>query len=230
MRLRWYKVTHRGKARAFLSALVAHGFNRGSEIGFLPLTHEGQEAKFRFLWRTSRRIDTIDAEGLPETVEVATVDYHDFLILPVKDGHLLELEEPPRSVSRLVSVFEQLIDGPLSVRLLIPSATPRHLFSGVEGSRLVGRKVVGAVLGRDLVARVEMASKQGMTPDGNGLLSKIHHKIESSTYELSHRGLRGQVTIVANGTVKIVGALAPRIRTLIERDMAEMGRKVEMKQ
>lgn len=96
---------------------------------------------------------------------------------------------------------------------------PSTVFRSVDASKLVGLKVVGAVVADDLVARMEFASKEGMVVENMTVLDGLKYKVEHAVFELSIGGLKGQIAFAANGTVKISGQVAPMLVGLVEQDL-----------
>ncbi|WP_265583791.1 hypothetical protein [Chitinimonas koreensis] len=95
------------------------------------------------------------------------------------------------------------------------------LFEQVGASKLVGLKVVGAVIKDDVVARMEFASKQGMVVENMNLLDGVNYKIESAVFEVIYEGIRGQVSFGSTGLVKISGKITPKLVNLIEMDLSD---------
>jgi len=112
--------------------------------------------------------------------------------------------------------------GFTSKLLTFEKAKPTTVFESIQAFKLIGLKVVGAVVEEDLVARMEFASKQGMVVEKMKLLEGLRYKVDSATYELVYEGIRGQLAFSSSGTVKVSGQLAPRLVHLIEQDLAKL--------
>lgn len=100
---------------------------------------------------------------------------------------------------------------------------PAEIFLGIESAKLTGLSVSGAVVDQDLVAKLEFASKKGMDVEKIRWLRGLEYKIDSSAFEVTYRGLKGQVVLSSGGTVKVSGPLSPRLVAQIERYLT--GRK-----
>jgi hypothetical protein len=96
---------------------------------------------------------------------------------------------------------------------------PSSVFNSVDSSKLIGLKVVGAVLADNLVARMEFVSNEGMVVESMEVLAGLKYKVELAVFELVLSGLRGQIAFAANGTVKISGQIAPKLISLVEKDL-----------
>lgn len=101
---------------------------------------------------------------------------------------------------------------------------PTTFFASLSTSKLVGLKVVGAVIADDLVARMEFASKEGMDPTEMHVLRGLKYRVDLAVYEVIHQGVRGQVSFASSGMVKISGHIAPRLVGLIEADLPSLTR------
>lgn len=123
----------------------------------------------------------------------------------------------------MLNSLESLVGLGFTCKLLtFEKARPTTVFEGIETVKLIGLKVVGAVIEEDLVARMEFASKQGMAVENMKLLEGVRHKVDSAAYELVYEGIRGQLAFSSSGTVKVSGQLAPRLVHLIEQDLARL--------
>lgn len=83
--------------------------------------------------------------------------------------------------------------------------------------------MVGAVVNEDLVARMEFVSKQGMIVENMKLLEGLRYNVDSVVFEVVYEGVRGQVAFALSGLVKISVQLAPKLVSLIERDLPKLG-------
>ena len=103
-------------------------------------------------------------------------------------------------------------------------ARPRLIFAHVDESKLVSLKAVGAVIGEDLVARMEFASKMGINLEKIKILRGLRYKLDVAVFECVFQGVRKQVSISASGTVRLSGPLAPRLIYFIEKELPVMAK------
>ncbi|QQC65454.1 hypothetical protein I6I06_02020 [Paraburkholderia ginsengisoli] len=165
----------------------------------------------------------LDDDGAPSYEEIASVSFKDFAIIDVDEATFLRVENPGRNLRDLLNALESLAGlGFRSKALTFEKAKPTTVFDSVESTKLVGLKVVGAVVDEDLVARMEFASKQGMIVENMKLLNDLRYSVDSAVFELVHEGVRGQVAFASSGIVKVSGQLAPRLVGLIERDLPKL--------
>jgi hypothetical protein len=119
-----------------------------------------------------------------------------------------------------INTLETLVGMGFTAKpVVFDKGQPSTVFRSVDASKLVGLKVVGAVLADDLVARMEFASKEGMVVENMTVLTGLKYKVEHAVFELLLGGLKGQIAFAANGTVKISGQVAPKLVSLVEEDL-----------
>jgi hypothetical protein len=196
---------------------------QNTSFGFSHIEGAIGSPKFRFLWRTKVVVTRFDDEGTPSYEEVASVNFTDFAIVQVDGVTFLRIENPSRNIRELLNALESILGlGFTSKPLTFDKAKPTTVFKSVDSTKLIGLKVVGAVIDNDLVARMEFASKQGMIVENMKLLNDLRYKVETSIFELIYEGVRGQLVFASNGLVKISGQLAPRLVHLIEQDLPKL--------
>ncbi|WCM89942.1 hypothetical protein [Acidovorax sp. NCPPB 3576] len=162
----------------------------------------------------------LDSEGLPTYEQIDSVSFTDFALVEIDDLTFLRVENPGRSVRDLLNALETLVGMGFTVKpVTFDKGQPTTVFSSVDTSKLVGLKVVGAVLADDLVARMEFVSKEGMAVESMTVLDGLKYRVEHAVFELVLGGLKGQIAFAANGTVKISGQVAPKLVSLVEKDL-----------
>jgi hypothetical protein len=219
-RYRWYRIQIPSDEITIESAILEKPLTADSSCGFLHIANDIDAKKFRFLWRMKVTVTRIDEEGLPLYEEVASICFLDFAIIYVKDKIFLRIENPGRSNRDLFNALETIFGlGFTSKPITFEKNKPTTIFEKIDITKLVGLKVLGAVVGEDLIARMEFASKNGMNIENMSLLKDLNYKIDSAVYELLYEGVRGQLSIMSNGMVKVNGQLAPKIVNLIEIDL-----------
>jgi hypothetical protein len=159
----------------------------------------------------------------PSYEEVASVSFTDFSIISVEGAIFLRVANPGRSLRDLLNGLETIIGfGFTSKPIMLKKLNMTAVFEAVDSVKMVGLKVSGAVINKDLVARIEFASKQGISVEKMKFLDGLKYAVEASAYELVYQGLRGQLAFSSSGLVKVSGSLAPRLVNLIEQDLPRM--------
>lgn len=219
-RYRWFRVQLPAGALDLEAYIAKRPFESSSLQGFARSTSESGGVSYRFLWKTRVVVTRLDSEGSPTYEQVDSVDFTDFSVIGSGDMTFLRVENPGRNVRDLLNELETTVGlGFTAKPVVFDKGRPSKVFKSVDSSKLVGLKVVGAVVAEDLVARMEFASKQGMVIDEMSVLSNLHYKVEHAVFELVLSGLRGQIAFAASGTVKVSGQLAPKLVSLIEQDL-----------
>lgn len=222
-RYRWYRIKMPRGDYNLPIIFTGKPLTQTTNFGFSHIEGTIGSPKFRFLWRTKVVVTRFDDEGTPSYEEVASVSFTDFAIIQVDGVTFLRIENPSRNIRELLNALESILGlGFTSKPLTFDKAKPTTVFKSVDSTKLIGLKVVGAVIDNDLVARMEFASKQGMIVENMKLLNDLQYKVETSIFELIYEGVRGQLVFASNGLVKISGQLAPRLVHLIEQDLPKL--------
>lgn len=222
-RYRWYRIQLPSDIPDLPGVIANRPFVPNSNEGFTSVDGSLGGAIYRFLWRSKVVITQFDDSGIPSYQEIATVNFTDFAIVIVDGLTFLRMENPGRSIRELLNAVETLVGLGFTCKpVTFETIKPTTVFEKIESIKLIGLKVIGAVLEDDLVARMEFASVKGITPDKLAILEGVPHKIESASYELIYEGVKGQLSFTSNGTVKVSGQLAPRLIHLVEQDLSKM--------
>lgn len=220
-RYRWYRV-HVPKGGGGLVDIVAsHPMAPEAEYGFRRIDEDMTGVpRFRFLWRTRLVVTRFDDEGAPLYEEIATVSFTDFAVISIEDHLFIRIENPGRSIRELLNALESIIGiGFVVKQLTFEKINPTELLLDIDAVTLVRLRIVGALVGRDIVARMEFVSKQGISIENIEPIRSMRYRIDSASYELVQGGLRGQLFYSANGTIKVSGQLAPRLVYVVEQNL-----------
>ena len=217
-RYRWFRIQLPDRTRD-LGMIVANcPFEPTSAYGFSGAPSSG--ASYRYLWRSRVVVTTLDAEGTPTYEQIDSVSFTDFAVVELGELVFLRIENAGRNVRDLLNSLETLVGmGFTAEPVTFDKARPSAVFNSVDSSKLVGMKVVGAVLADDLLARMEFVSKEGMMVENMEVLKGLKYKVELAVFEVVLSGLRGQIAFAANGAVKISGQIAPKLISLVEKDL-----------
>ncbi len=222
-RYRWYRIQLPSGASDFSGVIAKHPLVANANQGFMRVEGSLGAFIYRFLWRSKVVIAQFDDHGTPSYQEVATVNFTDFAIVSIEGVTFLRIENAGRSIRDLLNAIEALVGLGFTCKpVTFENSKPTTVFEKIETIKLIGLKVIGAVLGKDLVARMEFASKQGITLDKLTILEGVPHKIESASYELIYEGVKGLLAFTSNGTVRVSGQLAPRLIHLVEQDLSRI--------
>jgi hypothetical protein len=222
-RYRWFRIQLPRNNLDLNEIAFRNPFTQDSSFGFSNIEDEVDVSKLRFLWRTKITVTKLDSEGAPSYEQIASVSFTDIAIVTVNGVTFLRVENPVRNSRDLLNALESILGIGFTCKpLTFENVRPTTLFKKVEVSKLVGLKIIGAVVNEDLIARMEFVSKRGMIVENMKLLDGMHYKIDSEVFELIYGGLRGQVSFSSNGLVKVSGHLSPKLVSLIERDLPKI--------
>ncbi len=220
LRCRWYRI-HLPKGAPDLSEVLERQ-PLGPDVnqGFTTVTGAWGQQLHRFLWRSKVVITLVGDDGEPYYQEVATVNVTDFAVLNVDGEMFFRIENPGRSIRDLLNTLESLVGLGFTCKpVTFAEKKPISVLESVEVAKLVGLKVTDAVLGKDLLARMEFSSKEGINPEKLTVLDGVPHKTDSASYELNYGGVKGVLHFSSTGMVKVGGQLVPRLIYLIEQDL-----------
>lgn len=220
IRYRWYKITLPLDLVGFIEHLKSHPLNPDSSFGFSYLGKSSSEYQFRFLWRSNIVTTSFDENGDPVYERIATINFMDIAFLSREKNIFLRIENPSRNLRDLMNAIESIVTMGFSCSAVVFSKSSlQPLIENLDTSKLVGFKISGAVVGTDLVARMEFASKSGMQLENINILNKLRYTADSATYEVMYQGVKGQFSFGPSGIVRVSGQLAPKILHLFEESL-----------
>ena len=223
LRCRWYHIHIPKGAPDLPAVLEKHPLSPDVNQGFTTVTGTWGQQINRFLWRSKVVITLVSDDGEPHYQEVATVNYTDFAVLNVDGETFFRIENPGRSISDLLNTLESLVGLGFTCKpVTFAKKKPILVLESVDVAKLVGLKVIDAALSKDLLARIEFSSKEGINPEKLTVLDGVTHKTDSVSYELVYSGVKGTLHFSSTGMVKVGGQLAPRLVHLIEQDLTEI--------
>jgi hypothetical protein len=197
----------------------------GSDFGFYRTPSEASEESFRFVWRTTVVTTRYDENGEEASEELQSFSAVSFSIMNIGRGLFMRVENPNRNLRDLMNAIEGAAGYGFSCSpVTFETERPKLVFDRVDESKLVSLKLVGAILGEDLVARMEFASKQGIDLEKMKILRGLRYKIDVAAFDCLFQGVRGQVSIAAGGLVRFSGPLTAHLRQLIERELPQIAK------
>lgn len=224
VRHRWYRIGLPPN-QDLAQTLSKRPLIEAARYGFYYTGDTDSEIAFRFVWRTTIVATRYNVAGEPEYEELQSVNALKFSILNVGKTIFMRIENPTRSVRDLMNALESVSGfGFTCVPVTFDRVWPTLFLGKVDESKLLSLRVVAAIAGEDLVSRMEFASRDGISLDRIRPLTGLRYRIESSVYQCLFRGVRGQIGIAANGTVRLTGPLTPRLLYLIQKELPQLSR------
>ncbi|WP_212632104.1 hypothetical protein [Pseudomonas sp. KB-10] len=212
-RYKWYRVRLPCTISEFFARLRVAGYNSSSNTGFLC---NEEELTFRYMWPSIINAIRLDGEGNAEYQQVVTVNSQVVTVLG-EQGAIFRFENPSRSMREVMNALEggvgfgfgceQIIITDDLVQVALEKTTARTLNS---------LRVSGAISKVNALARVELASKDGIKVEHVKSLGLGDFLIDSASYEVTHKGLKGQIGFSRSAACRISGPLTPFILHSLE--------------
>lgn len=218
VRYKWYKVKIPKGIEFLQDGISSIPFSDSSNEGFLKLGGGLDQEKYRFLWRTKVPFFKLDEHGNPSSDEIESINNVDFSFISVSSHHYLRIKNPGRSLRTLMNSLESIAGIGFSVKPVYFKDFKNHNWATQEDIvTLRGVKLSGVVLEEGVVAKLEINSNTELSLDQLKCINHSNYQIDSAAYNIAHQGVKGKLTIMSNGTVKINGQLKPRILALLEK-------------
>jgi hypothetical protein len=216
-RYKWFRVGLPSTFQRFTKKLRSTSMAQGSLFGFTQIGGSEDRSRFRYLRRVKVSLSSIDAAGNSSFQVVDSVESVEFELFQTGAITWLRVDSPPRSLLDLTSGIENVSGMGFSIEpVVFGYREQRALLKRADSHRMVGFKGLGHDVSAKLIARVEVASKEGVEPDRLEFLKSLQYKIDHTTFDVSFRMLKGQITFTASGLVRIGGALEPYLLDCVE--------------
>jgi len=219
-RYKWYKLGLPGSLQKFIKSIKNVSLGSDSQFGFLQIEGDSGRPRFQYFFRSKVFLTLIDSAGASNRQEFEAVDSIEFEILRGTEKVWLRVDDPPRSLRQFFNDLEKVVGFGFSVKPEVFTVLDqRAMLERVDSSKMVGFKGLGSDASAKLIARVEVASKEGVEPEGLPLLRTLEYKIDHATFDIAHRTLKGQVTFTASGIIRLGGALEPYLLGCVEEQL-----------
>ena len=216
-RYRWFRLGLPTSFHRFTKRIERTPMAPGAEFGFVQMESRNDRRRFRHLQRSKVSIAVLDAEGNSTQQVIDSVESVEFEAFEAGDVSFLRMDAPPRSARGFFNSLEQISGLGFSAEPVVFGAKQqRAVLRRVDTRRMTALKGLGNDISAKLVARIEIASKEGLEPEKLGFLSGLGLKIDHSTFEVTYEMLKGQITFAASGQVRIGGPLEPYLLACIE--------------
>lgn len=220
-RFKWYAVRFPTPLTEIFKKLENYRYSESQLRGFVV---DASTSSFEFFWPTPVYATSIDESGQSSRNEFQSVSRQQVNILIGKKV-ILRMQDPPRSSKELFNVLEDLMGfGFVCEQIPVTDQIIRRAISGFHSATLNSVKFSGGLPKMMAIARIELASKNGLEQgriEEFGLHGLV---VESASYFVKYKALSGQVGFTRTGICKISGDLAPLIQSRVERCMMESTR------
>lgn len=223
-KIKWYRLFIPEKPERWSRVLASFSDGLSSGRGqFMPNGQDGGVQHFRFRWTSDVPVESLSSAGEPILVKVKKVDAVDFSLADHDGFTLMRVANAPRSLSLLLNGLGDAFGlGFESSTITYEKRMPLGVLAEVDESRLTGAKLKNVVMGQDAVGRIEIASKRGLRLSDLAPISGIYYQVDTLSYEVLYRSVRGQLSVTAGGLVKIGGRLMPLLIDRVEKEVVEI--------
>lgn len=216
-RFKWYRIRRPCTEAQLVKRLQGRAFDAGTDWGFLPLENSEGRSTFRFVWRSKLVAVGVDEQGNPTQQLIDTVDQLVCTLFSTGQATWLRVDDPRRSLRALLNALEIVAGLGFSAEPQSFNAKQQaQVLRRFDDSRMVGMKGVGSSAELKLVARIELASKEGIQPERLAFLKELEYSIDHASYEVVQTRMKGQVTFTSSGAVRINGPLLPFVVAQLE--------------
>lgn len=213
-RYKWYQVRLPCSVAEFFTKLRAVGYDSAGTAGFL--TSES-ESSFRYIWPSTINAVRLDSEGNAEYQQIITVNSQSIIVLNERST-IFRFESPARSIREVLNALENAIGfGFACEQIVISDALVQTALESATRKVLNSLKVSGAIPKANSLARVELVSKEGINTENIKLLGMADFLVDAASYEVTYKGVKGQIGFSRSAACKISGPLTPFILSNIER-------------
>lgn len=217
-RYRWFTLKLPRPLHSFARDLEKCAPFNGSGFGFITTSdNNADRLLFRFLKQNIIKIPALASNGELIYQSIKSIESLEFEIFEKNSSIWLKIEDPPRSIREFFNGLEHVAGFGFAAQSFIFSVEDQEkTLLAFDESRLIGFKGVGTSITKKFITRIDVASKEGIDPKKLDLLSGLDFKTDQTTYEVSYRMLRGQVTFTATGLVRMAGSVSPFLVNSLE--------------
>lgn len=213
-RYKWYEVRLPINTKEFIRKLQTNTYTPASNFGFIV---DESNFRFRFIWESTINTTLLDSEGNPQNQEISTINSQDVAII-IGARIMFRVESPARSTRELMNSLEKIIGFGFSCQpISLRDQDIQSALAGVDNKNLNSLKVSGSLRGAKALARIEIASKEGLNPSEIEILKSGEYVVEAALYDVSFKGVRGQIGFSKAGTCKLSGPLKELLLSKIEK-------------
>ena len=221
-RYRWFRIGLPSSYQSLVRRVRNRQIDAVTPFGYAPVPSERDGERFRYLRRSTVAVTVLDAEGNADQHLVQTIDTIEFESFQVGDRTWLRVDDPPRSLKDFLNSLETIAGmGFSATPVKFPYKRQRVLLGHADVCRMVGFKGVGSDKALKAVARIEVASKEGIEPAQLPFLKGLQYAIDHSTFDVTYKMTKGQITFTESGVVRIAGQLEPYLLDCLERHLGD---------
>jgi hypothetical protein len=212
-RYKWYQVRLPCSVAEFFTRLRVVGYDNVGTTGFLI---SESESSFRYIWPSTINAVRLDSDGNAEYQQVVTVNSQSVTVLNERST-IFRFESPARSIREVLNALERAIGfGFACEQIVISDGLVQAALEKATSKVLNSLKVSGAIPKANSLARIELASKEGISTENVKLLGLADFLVDAASYEVTYKGVKGQIGFSRSAACRISGPLTPFILSNIE--------------
>ncbi|GAA6141944.1 hypothetical protein [Hydrogenophaga sp. 5NK40-0174] len=216
-RYKWFRISLPIDLQLLLDRLNSNPFLGDVDFGFGFVAGSGGRIRFRYYRRVKLVVGFVDERGDPANRLIDSIESFEFEFISSNGLLIIRIDDPPRSIKSLLDRLERACGEGFSVELMtFPFDCHQIILSGPKSTRLIALKGAGADRRRNYVARVEVASREGIVLEHLTVLRGLDFSIENSTYEVITNEGKGQVAFLASGVVRFSDQIADSLLVAFE--------------
>jgi hypothetical protein len=205
---------------AFLNKASKSQFSKGNEFTFTLLESTFSHVRLQHVAKSPVILKIFDPSGTYTTQTFDSIESIEFELFKIESRVLLRVDEPPRSLRRLLNDMGIVVGFGFSAEpLIFNNLAQLEILRGADSIKLIGFKGIGSDAAAQIVARVEVACKNGVDPAKLPLLESLDYKVDHTTYDVKYKFLSGQITFTSTGILRISGALEPYLLGCVEEHL-----------
>ena len=207
LKVRYFKIQVQNEFSGFLALLHKESKSTNSPIRILA----SGETELIFTYAFSRpiKVRRILDDGSEKVDALTTVDIYNFRFFSTSHANYLCVIDPPRGGAMLTGLLNLIMgDSLYFVESLdfTPELIRKHA-EKFDSARLVSAKVRDFEVYKGAVGRLEITSRDGLSPTIAPFLEDKFYRVDALTYEVSEKFMQGLIYYYRNGTLKVTGPL-----------------------
>lgn len=219
-RYRWFNIGVPYGFDQLAERLQSHKLSESMESGFAVERAEPTHISGNLVTRSRLKILRVQGDGSTSEEVVSTIALLAFSIFSRSNKTWLRISDPPRSSRELTNALERAVGIGFFVESVIFSqATFNSILERVDECRLISTKGLAALHESKALARIEIASKEGIDLESLPLLKGLEYIVDTAVFEVTYRRERGQILFAKSGLVRVNGPLSERLIELVEETL-----------
>lgn len=218
-RYRWFKTTLPESFAASIGKFPVIEEATLHMPGFVLLEKNKTRCDLQYRWLTNIEAVTLN-NGEVSTNIISVINVVNFSLFEKNKNFWIKVKNPPRSLKELLLALELVFGFGFTIEVvLLKPQVLEAILNKLDDHKLISFKANGSVVELQTIFRLEAASKIGINIDSLKILVGTKYALDQSSYEVSHKGYKGQFSSASNGTMKVSGDISPFLLNLIENGL-----------